>query len=105
LAKLVVFEKAHPQDYFDRICKLGKGAFGEVFKVIKKTDQEAYALKTIIPRGQVTIETVVNEIGLMKMCQDDENILNCYEMYQDKNKYFIIVEIMSYPLNDVIEKF
>ena len=53
----------------------------------------------------MTIETVVNEIGLMKMCQDDENILNCYEMYQDKNKYFIIVEIMSYPLNDVIEKF
>ena len=26
-------------------------------------------------------------------------------MYQDKNKYFIIVEIMSYPLNELIDSF
>jgi len=57
----------------------------------------------IIPRGQANIASVISEIGLMKMCQDEECILNCHDVYQDGRKYFMIVELMQYALNDIID--
>ena len=47
----------------------------------------------------------MNEIGLMKMCGEDEGILDLYETYQIENRYFMVVEIMDYPLNSVVCEF
>ena len=41
----------------------------------------------------------------MKMCAGEENILNCYETYQKKNRYFMVVEIMDYALNSILSIF
>ena len=62
-------------------------------------------MKTIIERGDIRREEIVNEIGLMKMCGDDSGILDLYETYQIENRYFMVVEIMDYPLNSVVCEF
>lgn len=79
--KLVVFEQAHPQEDYECLEKLGEGAYGKVFKVRHKTNGTEAALKTIIMRGDIEESSIMNEIGLMKMCADDENILSCYGTY------------------------
>ena len=64
-----------------------------------------FAMKTIIPRGENSVDGIVNEIGLMKMLIDHKNILDCYETFKDQHRYYIIVEIMNFPLNDIISLF
>ena len=32
---------------FDMKCRLGKGAYGDVFEVVKKSDGKVYAMKQI----------------------------------------------------------
>jgi hypothetical protein len=39
------------------------------------------ALKTIIARGEITRDEIINEIGLMKFCIADKGILDVYECY------------------------
>jgi serine/threonine protein kinase len=102
---LVVFKKGHPQHDFNCLEKIGEGAYGRVFKVSRKSDKQLAALKTIIAGRQISHDDIVNEIGLMKMCAEDEGVLDVYETYLQDGKYFIVVEIMDYPLNSVIEVF
>jgi hypothetical protein len=39
----------------------------------------------------------------MKMCKNEPNILSVLELYRQEKRYFMVVEIMQYPLNDIIE--
>lgn len=76
-----------------------------MWKVQRKSDKKIAALKTIVMCGDITQGEIENEIGLMKLCIDEENILDCYECYQKDNRFFMVVEIMEYPLNSIISIF
>jgi hypothetical protein len=38
----------------------------------------------------------------MKACEDDNEIINCVEIFTHNNIYFIVTELMDYPLNDIV---
>ena len=40
------------------------------------------ALKSLMVRGDITEESIVNEVGLMKMCKAEPNILSVFELYK-----------------------
>ena len=47
-------------------CKLGKGAFGEVYQFISHLNKQAYALKNIQTTDERIKNDALNEFKLMK---------------------------------------
>ena len=45
------FKKDDPAKYYNVVGRLGKGAFAEVMKVIRKSDNAVFALKSMIPKN------------------------------------------------------
>jgi serine/threonine protein kinase len=54
------------------VKKIGYGGFARVFLVKRKDDGKQYALKFIEPK---------NEIGIMKMCNDNDNVIRCFDAF------------------------
>jgi serine/threonine-protein kinase CLA4 len=74
-----------------------------VYKVKRISDGFVAALKSLTLRGDITEESIINEVGLMKICDHEPNILSVLGLYKQDKRYFMVVEIMQYPLNDIIE--
>lgn len=62
-------ETADPSKYYDIIGKLGTGGFAKVFKVKRKLDGMVCALKFVEPKNETERRVVINEIGVMRMCE------------------------------------
>lgn len=57
-----------PSKYYDIIGKLGQGGFAKVFKVRRKSDGLVCALKFMEPKSDSERKIILNEIGVMRMC-------------------------------------
>lgn len=79
---------------------IGRGAFGEVHKARNKINKEIYALKIIHKYLYPNIETLIQEIEILKTL-DHPNILRIYEYFQDKKSFYIISE---YRLLDIMQE-
>jgi len=64
--------------------KIGKGAYGDVFKARKKILQlqpkEKFAIKISKLHDLKSLEKLKIEVGLMNIC-NHENIVACFEAY------------------------
>ena len=92
--------------------RIGKGAFGEVFKVKDKETNEIKALKIIeidtdyndkqeIEKG---IQSIINELKGMKICSNESrNIYSVrfYEYFRYENQFVIIMELCDNNLQKV----
>jgi len=78
-------------NYYENISIIGKGSYGEVFKVKSKSNDKIYALKTIPKRVCVDEKKVLSEIEILKGL-DHPNIVRIYEYFQDKKNYYLISE-------------
>ena len=81
-------------DIYDKLEHLGTGAYGDVYKVKRKKDNEIRALKEI--KKSLLIEgnnfdEIKNEINILKEI-DHPNVLKIYEFFEDKKKIYIIME-------------
>lgn len=47
------------------------------------------------PKKQEEINSVVNEVGIMLMCKENDGILRCFECYYFKNRIWIFLEMMD----------
>lgn len=75
--------------------ELGKGAFGEVFKVKNKSTDEIRAMKTICKsRLQHDLEAVSTELEAM-MRLSHPNIINFFEFFEEKSAIYVIVELID----------
>eukprot|EP00735_Rhodelphis_limneticus_P003356 TRINITY_DN14819_c0_g1::TRINITY_DN14819_c0_g1_i1::g.30155::m.30155 TRINITY_DN14819_c0_g1::TRINITY_DN14819_c0_g1_i1::g.30155 ORF type:complete len:455 (+),score=64.04,sp/Q86IX1/DST1_DICDI/43.48/5e-92,Pkinase/PF00069.20/1.8e-63,Pkinase_Tyr/PF07714.12/1e-43,Kinase-like/PF14531.1/1.7e+02,Kinase-like/PF14531.1/3.8e-05 TRINITY_DN14819_c0_g1_i1:94-1458(+) len=80
-----------PEEVFDVLGTLGKGAFGKVFKA-RKTDTGAIvAVKTIPVDDEDGLTSVVKEIKLLCSCECD-NIVKYLGAYYKSNTLFISME-------------
>ena len=75
-------------DIYDKLEHLGTGAYGDVYKVKRKKDNEIRALKEI--KKSLLIEgnnfdEIKNEINILKEI-DHPNVLKIYEFFEDKKK-------------------
>lgn len=75
--------------------ELGRGGFSIVYRAIRKSNQEAFAVK-IIEKSllQEDIKLLRREIDIMKKV-DHENVLKLHKIYEDKSKVFIVMELVE----------
>ena len=90
--------KTNPiEENYEILETIGKGGFGEVKKVWHKKLDIIRALKIIKKskyRTQNEIKMIKNEINIMKSV-DHPNILKLFEVFEDDNKFYIIIEYCS----------
>lgn len=84
-----------PSLYYDIVEKIGVGGFARVFKVKRKIDGAICALKFVEPKNQEQINSVINEVGIMLMCKENDAILKCYECFDFKGRIWIFLEMMD----------
>ena len=73
-------------DIYEKLQHLGKGAYGNVYKVKRKTDNQIRALKEIKKSLLVEVNNfsdIKNEINILKKI-DHPNILKIYEFFEDQ---------------------
>ena len=58
-----------PEELFDIIQPLGKGAFGMVYKALDKRDGELVALKIMAMEGDSEVGSLEQEVAIMKKCK------------------------------------
>lgn len=91
-----------PSKHYDIIGKLGQGGFAKVFKVKRKKDGFVCALKFVEPKSELERQIIINEVGVMKMCEQNQGILKVLEAYDFKSRLWIFVELMDDALTSYV---
>jgi len=76
--------------------QLGAGAFGEVRKVVHKATGITRAAKILRKDAidQEETKKLIDEVQILQTL-DHANIMKIYEMFEDKNKYYIVSEFLE----------
>ena len=69
------FNQNDPSKSYEIIVKIGYGRHSRAFLVKSKNDGKKYVLKFIEPRNPKEREMFKNDLGLMKICGKNENII------------------------------
>jgi len=93
------FVKAKTSKFRDEYIvkdQLGQGAFGEVRKVVHKATGLVRATKILRKDALDTAETtkLISEVQILTTL-DHPHIMKIYEMFEDKNKYYIVSEFLE----------
>jgi serine/threonine protein kinase len=107
----IVFKKTSVKKDYEPEEKLGTGSFATVHKVRRLSDGKLAAMKTLSqPRGiepDIFRKSILSEIVLMNIVQEDEGTLNCYDCYEKLSYgrliFNIVIELMDYPVCKLIE--
>lgn len=72
----------------------------------RKSDGQFLALKFVEPKTPDMRETIMNEVGIMMLCAENNSILRCLECYEFKNRLWIFLEMMDGgALTTILEEF
>jgi NIMA (never in mitosis gene a)-related kinase len=92
-------------DNFKNERIIGKGSFGEVYKVSSKFDQKIYAMKKILIENPKLAEQFLQEGNILSQL-DTEYIVKYYYSYSCKNYLYIFMEYCdSGDLSELIQKY
>lgn len=87
--------KGQPEDKYNVISTIGQGSYGIVYKIMNKTTNELYTMKTI-PKQNQTIhhiqKQIIKEIEFLEQI-DHPNIIKIHEFYDLEDKICIISEL------------
>lgn len=88
--------------------RLGKGAYGIVWKVKRKTSNENFALKKVFDafRNQVDAQRTYREVCFLKDLQGHPNIISLVGTMKSQNNidFYLIFEYMDSDLDKLIRK-
>ena len=73
-----------------------------MFKVKRKLDGMVCALKFVEPKNETERRVVINEIGVMRMCEQNKGILKVIEAYDFKQRLWIFIELMDDALTPYV---
>jgi serine/threonine protein kinase len=76
-----------------------------VFKVRRKADGLVCALKFVEPKTDSERKIILNEIGVMRMCEQNQGVLKVIEAYDFKSRLWIFVELMDDALTSYVQTF
>ena len=90
--------------------RIGRGAFGDVFKVLNKKDNKLYALKCIAKEPEEEKNNFINhckkEIDIMKNIKS-KYVIKCEEnFYEEKyENYYIVMELCDSDLRKLLKEY
>ena len=91
-------ENTKVYDIYEKICLLGEGSFGSVYKVKRKKSAAREIIRALKEISKETMclneessEEIRNEISVLKSL-DHPNIMKIYEFYEDNEKMYLITE-------------
>ncbi|XP_015173006.1 PREDICTED: putative serine/threonine-protein kinase C05D10.2 isoform X2 [Polistes dominula] len=99
---------AHVSNQYDIIRRLGKGAYGIVWKAIDKKTKETVAVKKIFDafRNQTDAQRTFREIMFLLSFSNHENIVRLIGLHKADNDWdiYLVFEYMETDLHNVIKK-
>lgn len=76
--------------------EIGMGGFARIYLAKNIKSGEYFALKYMNAGKKKEIQSIINEIGIMKVCgKSCQNIVQCYEVYNYKKKIWMFLELMD----------
>jgi len=88
---VIVSENSDIEATYQKIKKLGEGAFGEVWLVQNKLLGKLFAMKIIEKSPYSNIDGIKNEIKILKQL-DHPNILKILQFHLTSDKFYIITD-------------
>ncbi|KAI9256894.1 kinase-like domain-containing protein [Sporodiniella umbellata] len=82
--------------------EIGKGSSGKVYQVMSHTKGEIYALKVIEVKRPEDFQNTVNEIGLLKSLNEEENIICLVDHHTTSSLIYMIMEYGEIDLATLI---
>ncbi|XP_043252937.1 mitogen-activated protein kinase MKC1 [Colletes gigas] len=99
---------AHINKNYDIVRRLGKGAYGIVWKAIDKKNKETVAVKKIFDafRNQTDAQRTFREIMFLQSFESHDNIIRLLGLHKANNDQdiYLVFEYMETDLHNVIKK-
>ena len=92
--------------YYEIYDKIGRGAFGYVYKVKDKKTNELRAMKIIDfyeDEEYMSINNFINELKIMEICNKSKNSVKLYEYFQSKKEFVYIIELCDGDLEHLLK--
>ena len=95
-----VFEK------YEKLSKIGEGAFGVIYKAQNKNNKELVAIKevSLIQENRNIKEDIENEIKFMKIFNYCPNSIKFIESYEENDKIYIVMELCDSDIPHFLKK-
>eukprot|EP00920_Eleutheroschizon_duboscqi_P025788 GHVT01063648.1.p1 GENE.GHVT01063648.1~~GHVT01063648.1.p1 ORF type:complete len:542 (-),score=153.82 GHVT01063648.1:368-1993(-) len=89
-------QQSHLGEKYQRVKKLGSGAYGEVLLCRDKKTHVERAVKIISKSSvaQSTADTLLDEVAVLKKL-DHPNTMKLYEFFEDKRNYYLVTELYT----------
>ena len=96
LEQEVVFLKDNPEDKYEMIKEIGFGGFARIYLARELATGQMVALKYMKASRKKEKTAIINEIGIMKICNKNcPNIVQCKDVYEYNKKIWIFLELMD----------
>ncbi|XP_069507770.1 membrane-associated tyrosine- and threonine-specific cdc2-inhibitory kinase [Ambystoma mexicanum] len=91
---------------FQRICKLGRGSFGEVYKVKSREDGQLYAVKRSLQhfRGELDRQRKLEEVQKHERVGKHPNCVQFVRAWEEKRHLYIQTELCNTNLQHYCEE-
>jgi serine/threonine protein kinase len=93
----------HPASNLCLDKKIGSGAFSRVYSAFDLASKKRVAVKQIMPSNREALETVKNEIQIMRRLKDCPNVIQFEDAFLDEHQnVFLVMELGRCNLMDII---
>uniref|UniRef100_A0A5S6QC24 Protein kinase domain-containing protein n=1 Tax=Trichuris muris TaxID=70415 RepID=A0A5S6QC24_TRIMR len=101
---LDAFEYEEPDD-IEKLCQIGEGSYGTVYKVRSKTTGEIYAMKRMKMDAHNGITPcALREVAVLQQLQEHPNIVKLEQVIMGEDYLYLIFEYMTIDLSEYMRR-